>query len=559
VTILARSASAGLVGFALLPPAGAAVVSLQPAAPLRGRVLDETGRPAGGLAVSYYPGGLESATGPDGSFVIEATPEPFLAGEVSIATRARSGLLRLPACRFPEAPGGAIRMPIRGIEGRVVEDDGTPAEGARVYAGRSSLPDLRWVEPDTVADRDGRFTLFARAGSLPERLFIATERGMRDAICVVAGGEPLFVHLERTRVVRVTAIGPDGRPAPFASLSLHHAGTDASHRFLSDARGRFRLDGVWTRERTWISVHDLSLSWLCNEDLPEGEDDLDLVVRLDRSTPERTLAGRVVFRDGRPCRRAWVVVKSTRASEYDYRQTTTDEDGRFLVPYPPAPSLSIAVSDGSASGSSTPRGGVRFPGRTVFVETGVEEVPPIVVAGAPFVHGTVIDEHGRRLAGVACRLFVPVLTGGAPFTAGPSAAPSRHELTGTTDARGYYRIGVPREGLYHGRFSAGGHEAVEWMISTGRQGRVVFDPSAAVTGVVRDASGRPVPGVPLSFEWNERSPHDSEMVRTDITGRFECFVTPGSRVRIEVRDGLYDAPPVTVTSPSDVAILLRSR
>jgi hypothetical protein len=44
------------------------------------------------------------------------------------------------------------------------------------------------------------------------------------------------------------------------------------------------------------------------------------------------------------------------------------------------------------------------------------------------------------------------------------------------------RIGVPREGLCHGRFSADGHEAVEWMLSTGRQTLIVFDPSGVARG-----------------------------------------------------------------------------
>jgi hypothetical protein len=146
---------------------------------LSGRVVDASGRPVAGLtidvstptlgqhrsALTDREGKYEVSRLPSGRFVvgIKTTPRIFHPGVDTIASAARITL----------APGqrmalGDLRVPSRikfiAVSGFVLDPDGTPAEGARVYLRGAAEGDRIIAEP-AIVDFLGRFVIAALAGA----------------------------------------------------------------------------------------------------------------------------------------------------------------------------------------------------------------------------------------------------------------------------------------------------------------------------------------------------------------------------------------------------------
>ena len=169
-----------------------------------GRVVDATGHPVAGLTVELtLPAGLDQPLGPerirdltglDGRFeLVHVPPGRFIVG---INTqRDRGGGLPHPRVFHPgvETVAAATRVPLSegervqlrdfvlpravqytAVTGIVLEADGWPAPGARVYLKGHADTDYIVGEP-AVTDASGRFVLAAISGR-PYRLFAERQR-----------------------------------------------------------------------------------------------------------------------------------------------------------------------------------------------------------------------------------------------------------------------------------------------------------------------------------------------------------------------------------------------
>ncbi|MEM9803199.1 MAG: sigma-70 family RNA polymerase sigma factor [Planctomycetota bacterium] len=218
---------------------------------------------------------------------------------------------------------GAQREESRLLEGRVVDLDGLPVEGANVAIEFSN----------GTTDADGRFALALngpgergvlmalKKGSLPARLERRTASDLDpdawpDPLVLVLGGEPLSI---RGRVVDA-----DGEPVEGARVwtpDLTHFGAVEAPEFgprttvaadvetllrsrergddvRTDEDGAFVLDGLIEREYR-VSVHDRkTYGFLRTEPVSAGA--TGLTITLPREDRILRVAGRVVGTDGEP-------------------------------------------------------------------------------------------------------------------------------------------------------------------------------------------------------------------------------------------------------------------
>jgi hypothetical protein len=199
---------------------------------LRGSVVDENGRPAGGATVSL-DGLLETTTGTDGRFAIAhvyARPQRLVA-------RSGSRVATGPAA------GDAIVLklaPARRIAGTLVDEANKPVAGAIVTAlgdgfGESALSDARGAFAISVPT--GQYLVSASAHNL--------EAGS-DTADVTRGDANTALHATRLLPLQGIVQTADGKPVGSAALFvLAGEGDDAMPLPLSPrvsgADGRFRL------------------------------------------------------------------------------------------------------------------------------------------------------------------------------------------------------------------------------------------------------------------------------------------------------------------------------
>ncbi len=128
------------------------------------------------------------------------------------------------AVQAPLGPGAVIR-------GRVVDERGSPVEGADVRLVRDGGPALPWVAP---TDGDGRFSFNAlMAGTYRAE---ASSRGHAPAVRdrVSAGSEAeLVLRVERVGLVSGRVVGPDGAGTGGATIVIAGSGVWPARRATS--------------------------------------------------------------------------------------------------------------------------------------------------------------------------------------------------------------------------------------------------------------------------------------------------------------------------------------
>jgi RNA polymerase sigma-70 factor (ECF subfamily) len=232
-------------------------------ATLRGRVIDEAGRPLAGaevLRIDPKAGGVDgdvvsfehiravATTGPDGTFA--ATEQPARPARLAANWRAAMsrprGLLFHALVPVDPREGGTVdgivlRLPVRrdaygAVSGRVVDDEGVPVGGADVAAGFHG----------TRTGPDGRFRLEGvPAGSAS---LVASRYGYRAwrQSATVPPGQTVEVEavlpLKGAGACELAGrvVDDAGRPAP--GLPVWCGGAmDLSRDAVTDADGRFRF------------------------------------------------------------------------------------------------------------------------------------------------------------------------------------------------------------------------------------------------------------------------------------------------------------------------------
>lgn len=398
-----------------------------------------------------------------------------------------------------------VLQPAGRITGRIVDSDGAPVAGVRVYSlrdGQSTGCEVHarpcaWDEDPGVSDADGRYVLtplLATAytirvrtrGYLPDDRSVALGPGQ-----VVEG---LDFKLERGETLFGQVLGPDGEPVAGAQISASWS------EEVTGEDGRYRITGLFPGECA-VEVWAEGFEWAeMTTAIAAGENRLDPVLEPVSSKAKpvlREVRGRVVGLAGQPIVGARVSAERV--------HTVTDAEGAF----------SLRLPDGQPHDISAEMAGLRSSSEEV--ELGSEGVEGVEIRLLPeaVITGRVLGLEPGELAGLRVGIFW---------------AGSFYKLA-TVGADGTYRIPHLGDGDWQVRAETAGRRAeAEVSIEEGQQEAVLdlhFAPVREVRGRVTDAAGRPVARAEVQFRTGSKEP-TATSTRSD-----------GS-YRIRLEDGIYE-------------------
>ncbi len=551
-------------------PGGARAV----ASGLTGEVLDETGRGIAGATVELTrvdPRGLRGAPYQDLESLASTTAERdgrfelkgALAGRWLRVTASHAGYASVG--RLVASAGGHVVLvlpPAGALQLAIVDTEDHPVADATVHAtaGESThvatsnakgqaaferLPPgevrLRILMPEHGAARAGPFRI--RAGERTEQLVVVA-RGVRVAGVVVddGSGKPVsdaFVRIARPGHAESTTTNSKGAFGPLAGGGLGERiliAVDAPGYAAALEAVTLRASGTQTTE-----------------------------IRL---LPAAAWSGRVVDAQGRAVANA-AVAYSTDGIAVPARQTetTTDEQGGFVLGAPPRPApgrrVVLIARAGSARGALALRPDQPAPNPLV-----------LTLSTGAAVHGRVHAAKGTPLPGAVVRL--QPAWDQIPQTTEPDAATSLlhafnssagEGLAGATAADGSWQIlGVPL-GPYSISIAYGQQRHLRAEPLTIDRASVAAGTETLagqdLTGAVVDARGEPIAGVAILVQAASDRRQRSRTT-SDASGDFRvAALTPGTyRVSallagrspvsetLEVRDGVAAYVTLTMDEPA---------
>jgi protocatechuate 3,4-dioxygenase beta subunit len=463
-----------------------------------------------------------------------------------------------PDVTIRDASHSGLRWEVReglAIRGEVVDSDGQPVAGARVYASMKADADdprkqLSSAMSEPTLD-DGRFE---SVGLLPGRyqvsMFSMNAGPQAEPVTVVLepGSDIDGVELVVPATGSVTGTVRDQRGQVVAGVTIQAASTTerrASATGISDDQGRFSLTKLAPGE-VRVTAHEgrmiLRAPGTSDDDLQGvvatvvASDSVEVTLTIEAQTA--TIRGRVVDPDGGPVADAFVshqrVSDSAAASPgsgarslrwgFDDRPVLTDVDGRFTI--------TGLVDQGSYALLASRKGG----GEAVADSVAVGEEIELTIVETGSITGKLVVDGGEAPARATLELsnteglsrsFAPYKTGGA-FTF-EGLPPSTYTLSVDSPA-GSARI----ENL---ELAAG--EAKTDVV-------VTLSPRATVRGRLVDLDTRaPVPGLIVSitqaggsimFQGTDSgSPNVS-----DADGRFEVSDALTGKIMLMARPRSYD-------------------
>ena len=576
-------------------------IAVEPGGWLTGRAVDGQGRPVAGAAVVPQQPGFKPR---------HATPEPDamtaellgrqLAGAASGDGRFEIGPLWNGSSRLGVSAdyfrtqsagpfdvaagerrdiGDVVLRNGFAISGLVVDPDGQPVAGARVYAGESAarefapspvldsaLLDLRdfSLEAPVLTDRDGHFVVSTLpAGS--NRLFVDAEHfELALQFGVEAPLDGLRIELARAATLELTVVdaATDAPLSDATVIAVRRRGPyapvekevrlpalevfAAASPFFEDADlvpGVFQVERLGTqRTDVVVSAPEHEPAAFALEGVAPGTS-LTRVVQLSRGA---TISGRVLGMDGAGL--AGAVVTVTRPAEMVSPESVQllQQLGYVGMPEqkakppvrstddPPTVALALATPARTLSGED---GGYVLcgvgPGASIVRATLAGHQPsdrPVdVAAGARLdgidlqmesggvIFGTVTSGHGLPERGVLVR---------AKIQAKPKAPAELHDTY--SDVKGDFEL----EGLRPGTWSIGrGREGPRQSVEVAAGARVRVDLAADPVGTVSGrllADGVPIEGLVTARRAVDKpAAKDRAKARTDPEGRFELTLTPG--------------------------------
>ncbi|REG14259.1 carboxypeptidase family protein, partial [Archangium gephyra] len=513
-----RSARGPVAGARVLASAVVAGESLS-AMPCRRAGEEDPERSLFDCASSFQLAGLVNARAGDAPVLARATSETegsfslegLKAGHYALWVESPEGVGVLQ-----DVPAGAEGVEVvlgEGVRvsGLVSDEERVPVAGVLVTAIFTAHSRLF----ETVTDATGHYHL----GPLPrgEYLLLVSKEGLLPMhTTFIAYGRELerkFVMNHPRRISGQVRVA--GAPAAGASVSTWVHDEDAERQVLTDAAGRFSLEGlapssfelVATRDGLWASTRvDFD---------PEDDSSRFLAERTDITlelAPVVEVTGVVRDEAGRPIENA-----SVELSERDEEDEEEEEDGL---------SLAMAVSSAWTDAEGRYRVGPTRPGRLRlevsslrgFSDDSHEAVFQPGTSTVDFVlkrlEGEEAEEQLEAEAEAeASREPRPVLEGevvdelGAPVS---QAEVSVWPETGTwrgrqrdhtrTDAKGYFSFFAPPEGRYRIAAEFAQDDVTHTAARVVEVGKGVtrvqlrFEPGQVLSGVVVDARGQPVEG-----------------------------------------------------------------
>jgi hypothetical protein len=390
----------------------------------------------------------KAATGDEGRFVFSGLGAGFydLAIEASDFAPTRIPRVEIVAGEARDL-GEVLLDPGVGVEGRVVDREGTAVAGAEILLDLRALLTGREVPAAAaVTGEDGRFEIPDRRAG--ERIDVAARKsgyGIASVGGVVVPPErPLRLELPALGRISGRVLDANGRPAE-ASVGgelLFRMQTGAMGMMMgstsieavaTDAEGRFEL-GDLTAGEVELVAHGSGGELAVKQGLelvPGGVlDGVEL-----RFEAGARLVGRVTDPDGRPARDAVVGVSGAPGPALAGASAVTDGDGHFRMP-------SVAPGRYSVAAQKHPfRRGVR----EIEIGAADSEVQVELQLGAGLaVRGSVVDDQGAA----AAECWVTLLTAGANagFRMGePSRSDGSFEIPGVEP--GSYRLVAEKAGF----------------------------------------------------------------------------------------------------------------
>ena len=505
------------------------VVRLPAATPARLEVVDRDGRGVAGV-LARAPNLLVplAISGADGRIDLPATgPDVVL----STADGWRHALPR------PPAADAVVRVERGGptaISGRILDASGRrPLPGAVVWSGPD--PGIH-----AVTDAQGRyrlpvppdpgFWLQAEAvGYVPQSLSIEVEH--------LASGRAPTVTLRPARALEARVEAPGGAPlgGVLVEAIAQRGGRPRGFfrpdpldgRALSDARGRFRIDGLEGGLR-----YQLRLSrsgFVASVETFDGPSPGRRFVL----TPARGAFGRVLDDRERPIAGAEVILRATGqrrpapspappaddAPKPPRFRGWSAADGRFEIAEIPAEEIQLtAYREGYAP--LTVRG-IRVPAESAAAAPRPVDLGTVILVPGLDLEGRVVDPQGEGVAEAA----VHVLRGVDPARLGGLGAQrlAEQQPDAVSAADGRFRVGDLVAGeLVHLFFHRAGYLSA-WLeqveVPTAEPLSLVLRPGSRVAGRVTDEDASPIEGVQLMIE-QDLMPPVRRLVSSDVEGRF---------------------------------------
>ncbi len=296
---------------------------------VRGKVLDQRGQPAAGVALSLVSDGKKLADAPrltsgvGGLFELPAPREP---GRIVTAdpalTTVLAGMIGTGAAKIDPVVIVARRIP---LAGRVVDEQGFPLQGARVVLeiGDGFRTRFREVLDRSITGQWSAVTDAAGAFAIDEAPSVDAARlrvslaGFDDFEMPApeTGDRALLITLTRPRTtdgwVRGVVLGPDAKPLPGTYVSFGidstQTGDDGAFGFDTDAEQSMnrRMNVV---PATLIAVKRGLQSVRFDAPLKAGQPDWPAFVTLRLTATPLDIAGRVIGTDGKPLAgaRVWI-------------------------------------------------------------------------------------------------------------------------------------------------------------------------------------------------------------------------------------------------------------
>jgi len=564
-------ATAGLRGYLptgeiVRPGASRVGIALERGLPVAGRVVHQiTGEGVASLPVRVFLGSRNNrievvetdgtgnfeveAVDPEGGFLFVSALDAFRL-DVQDETRSEEGItVTLEA------------IPLARIEGRVLDDTGEPVHGADVVAVRLDGDDpsdeeididpspRRGTRGSASTTEDGSFRLVGLDAPGTYRVGVWAPDGastVREAVSLTGPGDVQRCDFTVTRAsisLVVTVVGKDETPLAGARLLLtapHDEITPLPHW------GRFQFERL-TDERGAAEFLLPDPGEYSLEIEREGATEPRRPVWVERGIrnelrvfleDDPVLEGVVEDREGRPVLHAGVHFKCvTEDASVEWRNTTTDSEGRFRIVRAPAGpgDLYVGGPQTPTSLDSDPRDFGRALDPCKYSAARIQGVVP---GGEPL---RIVLPPPVRIAG---RIVPPPKAGVASFYTrrgdDPKESPAPWERL---DEEGGFEICVPSDET---RIHLAVRLPDERWCEVGPLfalpgeridlGDLVFDPPRTLVGVILDTERRPCEGTiaidSTRLRGSLRGTAASRRVRTDATGRFVLEELPPGRATL---------------------------
>ncbi len=522
------------------------VLELGGAAVIEGRVLRADGSLAAGAKVDVRPRGGEDLLPDD---------LPFAVPDYEAETRTDAlGAFRVEGLRVPasyEIKATDDRLSMGRAEGVDLRTEGQSAWREIRLVARTTVhvcvefpPGEPWPHPG-VALRHGGDDVPTQGGAINEDGWTWDVKTLgshevlvvdsawpttRIPVEVQEGFNEVIVHMTREghRVVSGRVVNEDGTPLGGADIDVVFNPSDGGFRTFPADDGTFHVcdvpDTAGTLEvRDRTGVHS---SWSRAEVRPGARLEIVLrtaarfVGRIDPAPATRRIAVRRVNQAHWP--------PDTTDMEIGTWLVSTDEQGRFDIPWSPGRPISLAFDASDAAPI--------FLDEPALAEGEIRDLGVLRLGPGRTAEGTVVDDGGNPVAD--CRLKLEMQFG-RRGTWLVSSGPDIDDRWSYTTPGGRFRFNRLPEASLSLEATAAGFVPLTLDLPTvndlqGLEVRLV--PTALVEGVLADASGHPVAG--KSVECVAPGRDEPFWGRTDSLGRFRIVVAPGKyRLKCDDQEG----------------------